>query len=158
MSHNVAIKGVAIKSLSALKTAISVLRVEQGIPVTFHEGTTHFRTYYGQDDRCDHMIDVAGANHQIGVKKNADGEYQLVFDPYSSGGKGIGSFLGVPPDPKVKVDVADFQQHNAAHAVGKLTQMYTVCVTEETLREDGMSVERMFNEQTGNYDLVAEYI
>lgn len=41
-----------------------------------------FRTYRGQPTQCDAKVHMPG-RHDIGLKKNADGSFSPVFDPYA---------------------------------------------------------------------------
>lgn len=69
--------------------------------------------------KCEHAIEVAGSDYDIGVYKNADGNgYYLAFDHYSStGGKVIEQKLGV--------------------GLEKLRQMYAVCAARATAKRHG---------------------
>jgi len=43
---------------------------------------SNFRTYRGQPTACDAKIEMPG-RHDVGLKRNSDGSYTPVFDPYS---------------------------------------------------------------------------
>jgi len=51
----------------------------------FCQGQTQFKQYYGSTD-CLHAIKIPGADYEIGVIKDEEGEWQLVLDEYMSGG------------------------------------------------------------------------
>lgn len=93
MSHITAVQG-EIKDLEAVKA----LCKEKGWE--FMEGQTTYRWYgklmggspipagmkvedYG---KCDHAIRVPGATYEIGLRKNAKGNYDLAFDSWKYGG------------------------------------------------------------------------
>jgi len=79
MSHNVTMSGVKIKDLNAFGQVVRDLSKGEAKLVN---PASNFRTYRGQDTTCDAKIEMPG-KHDVGLKKNADGSYTPVFDPYA---------------------------------------------------------------------------
>jgi hypothetical protein len=152
MSHNVTVKGVAIRSIPALTKAVSNLRA-RGVPISI-EKRERFKTYARQPDRCDYAIHIDGANHEIGVLKSADkpGEYEFVFDPYSdSRTSSIAHFLGM----KGVIDDPNHTVSHAQRAIGQLTQEHALCAAEEKFENEGWSFERQIDAKTGVIQSIA---
>lgn len=148
MSHNVKIEGVQIADLDALQDAINELQ-SQGIPINLERTADSFRTYRGQENQCDAAIMLSGANHDIGLRKKEDGTYDIVFDPYSEGRQGIGSFLGVP-------GANTGYGGNARASIGKLLQAYAVCKVEREAAMQGYMTTRDVNAENGAISVSVE--
>lgn len=77
MSHLVEGK-IKITNLNVLKKTCKDLGLE------FKENCNVLRGYV--NDSCDHAIEVPGAKYNIGVRKEKDGSYSLVYDNWAPGG------------------------------------------------------------------------
>lgn len=96
MSHVTEIK-TQVFNLETLAQASEQLGLE------FVHGQRTFRSYFDRTkERCDHAIRVPGnsAAYEVGVKAQADGSFQLLFDDWNGGfgllekiGQGAGLLL-----------------------------------------------------------------
>lgn len=85
MSHITKIKTNEERRISTLKKMCEIAS-QVGKSWNFQEGVKSFRSYFNTpENNCDHVIDV-GANYQIGVRELNDGNCDLMWDNYSSGG------------------------------------------------------------------------
>lgn len=144
MSHNVLIQNVKITSLDALRRAITELHTE-GVNVALLEQTT-FRTYRGQDNRCDLCISLPNGNYDVGLKLQRDGSYIPICDAsmMPRDGSSISCRLG----PGVDWSRA---------AIGKLMQRYSTCVAEDSLQLSGYFPTREIDAQSGEIYVTVEY-
>ncbi len=138
ISHNVEIKGAKITDMAALRQAVAEL-AKEGANISLDEKATNFRTYMGQDTKCDGAIIMGEGRHDIGLVKQADGSFVPRFDPY-----GFGRSL------LVEADATNFQpnptsmydENNATRSIGKLLQRYNVCRVEREAAMRGQSFTR----------------
>lgn len=79
MSHNITLSDVRIKDMNLLGNIVHSMSKGEAKLVN---PATDFRTYRGQPTECDAKIAMPG-KHDVGLKKNTDGTYTPVFDPYS---------------------------------------------------------------------------
>jgi len=79
MSHNIVLKGVRYDDLRLLGDVVKDL--SSGAAKLVRNQKT-FRTYPGQPTNCDHCITMPGP-HDIGLVKNKEGSYDMIFDPYA---------------------------------------------------------------------------
>jgi len=78
MSHNIKLSGVKFTDLSSLGVIVS--DVSQGKAVLDVEGKS-FRTYRGEDSRCDAVIRLLNDRYDIGLKKDGD-HYVPIMESY----------------------------------------------------------------------------
>lgn len=122
MSHNITMDGVQIRDLNTLGQVVKELSCGQA---TLDQTATYFRTYRGQPDKCDAAIKMPG-KHDIGLKKNADGSYTPVFDPYNM-------------SPIFRADAAPYGEGH----IGKLMQEYALREAEYEAAQQGYSTQRI---------------
>lgn len=149
MSHNVLISNVKITNLDALRRAIGELTAE-GVNVALLEQKT-FRTYRGQSNQCDMCISLPGENHDVGMRLNREGYYDLIYDPYGMHKDGTGV--------SCQLDEGGFGNSADAYsriAIGKLLQLYSTCVTEDTFALQGYPTTRELDAATGDVFVIAE--
>lgn len=142
MSHNVEIKGTKITDLDALSAAIDEL-AREGVHIRFDKNAKQFRTYMGQDPSCDAAIVMGTGSHDIGLKKQADGSYGIVFDPYAFSHElrvdgGAENFQ--PDEPH---GTRHWDQESATNAIGKLIQRYNVVKVERESAMVGNATQRV---------------
>lgn len=143
ISHNVNLRGVKIKDVTALGVAVGEL-AKEGAKITLDLNAKTFRTYRGQDNTCDGAIIMGSGYHDIGLKKQPDGSYQPVFDPY-----GFGQDLSVKSGAEnfCPLPNTQYDERQAQSMIGKLLQRYGVCVTERAAAQQGKSVQRSTGEK-----------
>jgi len=117
MSHITNIE-LEIKDLAALKAACNRMGF------TFKENQNTCNYYRGQKADCLHAIEVPGAAYEVGVVKNKNGGYSLIWDPFIHGG--LESALGP--------------------AAGKLKQAYGIEKAKLEARKKGFSVYERIKE------------
>ena len=126
MSHVATLK-TRILDLDSLKAAAAELGM------TFAEGQTAYRTYYGAK-ACAHAITVAGATYDVGVEAAKDGQgFELTFDSWGPGAK---------------------LEAVAGRGLGKRLDEYGFAVASVPLRRAGHRISRRYND-AGRLQLVA---
>jgi len=144
MSHNTLVANVKITDMDALARAVAEL-VSEGKNVTLRTTAGTFRTYPGQDSRCDAMIGLPNEAFDIGLRKQADGSYTPVFDHMLDRNK------------TVACEFTPGERRGDRHTIGSLMQRYTVCKAEKEAALAGhMIVRREKNEQTGEISILVE--
>ena len=78
MSHNITLTDVRIKDMGLLKNIVQ--QMSEG-KASLVNPASNFRTYRGQPTGCDAKIEMPGP-HDVGFKRNVDGSFSPVFDPY----------------------------------------------------------------------------
>ncbi len=134
MSHIVTIE-LEIKDLDALEAACPLLGLE------FMRGQQDIRAfmegeYRGEHGQCLHAIRIRGNAdaYEIGVVKNENGSYRLVFDNFC-GGRGLMAAVG--------------------DDCNKLSQEYAAQVSIKQCRRQGLHVKRL-QSTDGKIRLVAQ--
>lgn len=92
MSHNVRLSGVKFTDLVSLGSIINDVSKGQA---TLDTTSKTFRTYFGQNDKCDAAIKLPG-RWDIGLTRNADGHYEPLLE---SALVHQGTVLGIPGAP-----------------------------------------------------------
>lgn len=119
MSHNIVLKDVKIKDLVQFGSIVS--KMSDG-KASLVNPATSFRTYRGQPTHCDAKIAMPGP-HDVGLRKQADGSYSVVFDPY-------------------RMDTV-FTHLQGTNKIGALLQEYTLQEAEYAAALKGMSSNRV---------------
>lgn len=122
MSHNITLSGVKIKDLDMLAEAAKNIA---GNTVSLDKTATSFRTYPGQPTQCNARINMPG-KHDIGLRRNGDGTYTPVYDPY-----GLNHIFR-----------AEYQIGKEAY-IGKLLQEYALLEAEYEAAQQGMTTSRV---------------
>lgn len=78
MSHNIVLTGVRYDDLRLLGEVVNDLSNGQA---KLMRNQKTFRTYPGQPTDCEHCITMPG-RHDIGLRRNKEGSYDMIFDPY----------------------------------------------------------------------------
>jgi hypothetical protein len=128
MSHNITLKGVNFTDMGLLGTIVTQL---SGGKASLDMTATSFRTYHGQPTGCDARINMLGP-HDVGFKKNKDGGFTPVFDPYSMDS----TFQG-----------------QGGNKIGLLQQEYGLQQAEYEAAQNNYSSERVVNASTGTITL-----
>lgn len=129
MSHVSVIKA-HIKDLTCLGIAAEYLGME------FDQHATLFKYFNNSKKKCDGVLRIKDNTRafEMGVQKNKQSEYDLLWDSYG-GGNGLVSVVG----------------QNAE----RLTQEYSVAVACRQAARQGMRIQRSTNAQ-GNVVIIAE--
>lgn len=143
MSHNTMVANVKITSLSALGAAIAELQKE-GRKISLNTERKKFRTWPGQPDKCDAVIELPGEEWDIGLALQADGSYVPVFDHMLANNR-VTACAYTPGE-----------RSTDRHTIGYLMQRYAVCVAEQEAAKQGHLVTRERDEKTGDIRLVCE--
>ena len=144
MSHNTMVSNVKITDLSALDAAVRELQAE-GRKVNFNAQRKTFRTWPGQPNNCDAVIELPNERFDIGLMQQADGSYAPVFDHMLDNNRVVACEF--TPGEGHRTD---------RHTIGYLMQRYAVCLAENTAAREGHMVSREFDKTTGEIRLVCE--
>lgn len=79
MSHNITLTNVRLKDMNLLG---NIVKEMSNNTAALDMTATYFRTYKGQPTGCNGRITMPG-KHDVGLKRNTDGSYTPVFDPYA---------------------------------------------------------------------------
>lgn len=117
MSHTTTLKGVEIKDVSAIRSAVANLKA-RGINIELVENAMP-RMYYREQERdvgnCEFVLKLPGSRYDVGLKKNKAGNYEPVFDEWNRQVQGqIGAACPVPSTAEGR----------AQHAIGQFLQEY----------------------------------
>jgi hypothetical protein len=124
VSHNIILTGVRYDDLRLLGEVVNDLSAGQA---KLMRNQKTFRTYPGQPTQCDHCIAMPG-RHDIGLKRNSEGSYDMIFDPY-----GMSNV---------------FQAKGGAYvygesAIGAIAQEYVLRAAEIRAAQQGYSTQRI---------------
>lgn len=105
-----------------------------------------FRTYPGQDSRCDHCIHIDGVNYDIGIRKQADGSWGLIADfsllvhnsPFLAKGHTLQQLHQLAMSSR-----GSYDQECARFATGALMQEYILQTAEEQAAILGRTTQRV---------------
>lgn len=122
MSHNITLSNIKINDLSLLGRVVNDL--SKGAAALVKEART-FRTYRGQPNVCDAKITMPGP-HDIGLVKQSDGSYTVVYDPYC-------------------MDRV-FTKTGTTNVIGGLLQEYALREAEIKAAQSGMTSQRIEGE------------
>jgi len=145
MSHNVVIDNVKIKSVDALRMAVKELK-EEGANVTLNEDRKTFRTWRGQRNECDMVIELPTQQFDVGLVKQPDGSYAPVFDHMLD----MNREIACPYDPR------DANGNRDRATIGKLMQRYATCATELEMAMAGHSCTRAKG-KNGEIEILVDY-
>lgn len=145
MSHNVLIDNVKITNITALEMAIREL-VKEGAKVNLNKDRKTFRTWEGQPNKCDMVLELPGEQFDIGLVKQKDGSYMPAFD-HMLDRNHAGISCQWSPGDKVERDRG---------TIGKLMQRYSVCAVEHEMALAGHSCTRSQGKD-GEIEVLVEY-
>jgi len=168
MSHSTLIKSVPIKDLQALRQAVAEL-AQKGVRCTLQQNHEP-RMYYPQQlkkdlDRqtaeADYVLCLHDAYYDVALLRNADGQFEPVFDDYGSPsysvpatqtGKGpIRQFIGVPVP-----DGTPYDNERLSYSIGKFLQLYTKHATINAARAQGYMIENTEVDAKGNIQITID--
>ncbi len=156
MSHTVSLSTVPIRSITALRAAITALAAT-GINISLEENATPRNYYRDQYQRhlkrpnevADFVIRLPDAHYDIGLLKEEDGTYSTHFDDYGHPGhlnergkKAIKDILGIPA-PGMTEHWSGQKKNplQAQHSVAKFLNSYTEHAALEIAGSQGMLLE-----------------
>ena len=147
MSHVTKLEGVVIRSLSAVRAAVSELN-SQGINVRILENAKP--RVHGMDDApvCEYVLKLDGA-YDVGLKRNAEGNYEPVLDVYQHH---VGRILGATcPMPGT---AGYLSQEATQHEIGRFLQGYAKHAAIETAVAQGYVIDSCTLDNDGNVQLM----
>lgn len=146
MSHTTSLKGVVIKDVSALRSAVAEL-IQQGVNCALLENAKPRMYYQNQHGNCDFVLNLKDGAYDVGFDKQADGSYVPVFDEWSNH---VSSKIGAScPVPTTK-------EGKAQHQIGKLLQSYQKHVAINAAVMQGYSVAGTETDEHGNVHLLIQ--
>lgn len=131
MSHTTKIAGIAIRSIPALRAAVTYLQ-GQGVGCSLEEKAKP-RAYYSTQEgmeEADFVLTLKGSRYDVGFYKQADGSLEARTDFW---GQDVEKVLGVPVQPAYAGE---------QFRMGKLFQAYAMTAAEEQARRQGYMVTR----------------
>jgi hypothetical protein len=149
MSHTTTIKGVPLKSVSAIRSAVNNLAAK-GINIGLAENAVP-RMYYSDQfkrdtgkSRAELVLQLPGSKYDVGLSLQEDGTYQPVLDTWAGSVSGqIGATCPVPSSPEGR----------AQHAIGQFMQEYAKEAAIEAAVMAGHTVESCTVDAEGNVQL-----
>lgn len=148
MSHTTTLKGVQIKSQTAIRKAVADLQKE-GVNITLKERAQP-RMYYDHQAAavgiCDFVLSMPQSRYDVGLKWNEkEKQYDAILDTWGQDIRGqIGATCAMPADAG-KI---------GEHAIGRFTQRYAVNAAKEAASAQGYYVEGETIADDGSIHLV----
>lgn len=147
MSHTTKLKSIAIRDISALRSAVAEIKAS-GVECELVEKQTP-RMYSPQQEKdlgvCDYVLRLPNSRYDVGFEKQQDGSYIPVFDDWNNQ---VGSQIGAAcPMPGTK-------EGNAQHAIGRFMQSYLKHATTNIARAKGQMVQSCHVNPNGEIKLV----
>lgn len=148
MSHTTTLKGVQIKSASAIRKAVEDLKAE-GVNISLVENATP-RMYYREQEReigkCEFVLKMPQASYDVGLKWNEkEKQYDAILDTWANSVHSqIGASCPMPMSAGEKGE----------HAIGRFTQRYGVNAAKEAASAQGYYVDGETVDEDGNIQLV----
>ncbi len=141
MSHTTTLSNVAIRDISALRTAVTELQ-KSGIDCELVEGGVPRMYFTEQGEECEYVLKLKDGKYDVGFKYESDqGAYVPVLDTYANHvGKQIGATCPMPSSAEGK----------AQHAMGKLMQGYAKNAAINAAVQQGYSVDQVTVDDDGN--------
>lgn len=87
MSHVTTMPGLVITSIPDATTAASMLGCEL-------IAANRFTYYAGMTEACDYKIKVPGSKFEVGLRKQPDGSYSVLWDSWGQDGRRLIEVLG----------------------------------------------------------------
>jgi hypothetical protein len=146
VSHNVVIDNVKIANLTAFEIAVNEL-IKEGANIRLNKSRNTFRTWEGQPNKCDMVLELPGEQFDIGLVKQPDGSYSPVFDHMLDANRS-----GI----SCKLDRSDSYKDRDRGTIGRLMQRYAVCAVEHEMAIQGNSTSRS-TADNGEIEVLVEY-
>lgn len=147
MSHTTTLKGVQIKSASAIRTTVQDLK-NQGIDISLATNEVP-RMYYREQEReigkCEFVLKLGNSRYDVGLKWNEkEQQYDAFLDTWAGSIKNaIGASCAMPRDAG----------EQGEHAIGLFSQRYGINAAKEAASAAGYYVEREFIDEDGTVQL-----
>lgn len=144
MSHTTTLKGLQIKSVSALRAAVEELQA-QGITCSLLENKVPRMYFANQHGISALVLNLPNCPYDIGFDLQTDGSYLPVLDTWSNKIEmQIGSVCPMPTSDEGK----------AQHAMGRFLQSYAKQAAIEAATQNGYMVESATADDKGTVHLV----
>lgn len=148
MSHVTKLHGVVISDISAVRAAVQELN-SQGVNVTLAENQKPRVHGFDSVETCDYVLKLTGA-YDVGLKRNAEGNYEPVLDVYQ-GHVGNAGLRATCPMPNT---AAYRSQQHTQHEIGRFLQSYAKHAAINAATSQGHTVETCSMDGEGNVQLV----
>ncbi len=143
MSHTTVMHNVVIRDISALKQAISALKVK-GINCSLLENAKPRMYSSSQSPTCDYVLRLEDGKYDVGFEKQKDGTYAPLLDVWDNNVSGqIGATCPMPHT----------SEGRAQHAIGQFMQEYSKAATVNAAMQQGYIVESTETDAEGNIHL-----
>lgn len=144
MSHTTTLRGVQIRDIAALSSAVADLKAK-GVNCDLISNARP-RMYYGnQHGVCDYVLKLPNSQYDVGFDRQADGSYAPVFDEWAGSVAGqIGATCPMPTSAEGKVQ----------RQIGQLLQNYAKHAAINAAVAQGHTVESCTQDEEGNLNLV----
>lgn len=134
MSHTTTLKGVQIKSASAIRKAVDDL-IKSGIDMKLLENTKPRMYYSSQSNEignCEFVLRLNQSSYDVGLKWNEkEKQYDAYLDTWAGQVSGqIGATCAMPRGT----------DQQGEHAIGKFTQRYGLHAAKDAARAEGYDV------------------
>ena len=144
MSHTTTLKGLQIRDVAAMQSAVAELQ-SQGVKCTLVQSVVPRMYYNNQHKACAYVLRLDDAKYDVGFDLQSDGTYSPVFDEWANivGGK-IGATCPMPRTAEGR----------AQHQIGRFLQSYAKHATMNAAAAQGYMVESATTDEEGNVHLV----
>lgn len=144
MSHTTTLKGVVIRDISALTSAVNDLRAK-GVNCELVQKAKPRMYYQNQHGECDYVLRLKDGAYDVGFDKQSDGSYAPVFDEWST---------HVSDQLRAACTVPSTKEEKAMWAIGQLMQGYAKHAAVNAAVAQGYMVESTTTDKEGNIHLI----
>lgn len=142
MSHTTTLKGLVIRDVDAIKSAVAELK-SKGIKIDLVENARPRMYYATQHGQCAYVLKLDGP-YDVGLDRKADGTFTPVFDTWLGY---VSSVLGVPTQ-----DLRTPEEQGLA-VIGKFSQSYAKFAAINQAVMMGYAVDDVSTDENGNVHL-----
>lgn len=148
MSHVTKLAGVVITDIGAVRAAVNELN-SLGINVEIGENQKPRVHGYDSVAVCDYVLKLSGA-YDVGLKKNAQGNYEPVLDVYQHhvAKAGLGATCPMPGSASY------MSQEATQHEIGRFLSLYAKHAALNAAASAGHTVENIYTDEVGNIQIV----
>ena len=142
MSHTSTIRSMNIRSTPAIRHAVAELKRE-GVNCDLVENAKPRMYYSSQGEVCDFVIKLHDGKYDVGLKKDAEGNYEIMLDTWGGHVSGqIGADVAMCPLPGT-------EEGRTQHAVGRFAHHYNKKVAIDAAIAAGHSVNDVHVDDQG---------
>lgn len=147
MSHTTTLKGIQIRDISALRSAVAEL-MQAGVNCRLEENATPRMYYANQHGKCAFVLKLPNSKYDVGFDLQEDGSYLPVMDTWAGE---ISRHIGVA-NPSCEMP-KDHTEADALRSIGRFSQSYAKFAAMNAAAHQGYIVDSAHTDEKGNVHL-----